>query len=133
MKSILKLWIKNETLLTIWLLWLILSGIILSLPPKNFIFSCVSLLHKEWLYKTLLELLLLSLGLLLSLIILHKKQKSEINSQTCDWLHDPGVWKHKISGINFCPICHFPLSSKLYCAKCSHGFGEGDACTLNDY
>ena len=131
MKSILQLWIKNKILLTIWLSWLLLSGIVLSLPPKNFAFSCVSLLQKEWLCKALLELLLLSLGLLLSLFILHKKRKLEINFQTCDWLSDPGVWKHKTTNVLFCQKCHSPLSSELYCAKCERGYGKGEAFTVD--
>jgi len=131
MKSIIELWIKSKTLRTIWILWLLLSGTVLSLSQKNPVFSYVSSLPKQWLYKTLIELLLLSLVLLLSLIILHKKRKLEINFQTCDWISDPGVWKHKTTGVLFCQKCHSPLSSELYCATCERGYGKGEVFTVD--
>lgn len=133
MKSLLTLWIKDKIIRTIWLLWLPLSGIVLSLPPKNFLFSSVSTLNREWLYKILLELLLIALGLLISLIVLYNRQKSEISFKTCEWIQDPGIWKHKVNGLNYCPHCApdpSPLftdnNKSWFCSKCSGGFGKGE-------
>ncbi len=131
MKSIIELWIKSKPLKTIWILWLLLSGTVLYLSEKNPVFSYVSILPKQWLCKTMLLSILLSLAILLSLIIHHKKRKLEINFQTCDWMPNPGVWKHKTTGVLFCQKCHSPLSSDLYCAKCNRGYGKGEVFTVD--
>ena len=59
-------------------------------------------------------------------------QNEKINFNTCDWLPDPGVWKHKKTGVLFCQKCHSPLSSDLYCATCDRGFGKGEVFSLDD-
>ena len=129
--DILKHAIKDGKLLLIWLLIVCLNSAFLSLSSDNFLLSLFDSISKEWLIKTSMILLLISLGLIVSLFILHKKQKVKINSQTCDWLPDPGVWKHKTNGIQFCAACHSPLSSELYCAKCNRGYGKGEVFTVD--
>ena len=131
--DILKIAIKNGKLLLIWLLIVFLSSSTLSLSLENWLLSLVDSIPKEWIIKTWLILLLVATGLIFSLAILRKKQKSiiksyinEINFQTCDWMPDSGVWKHKTTDVLFCQKCHSPLSSELYCAKCDRGFGKGE-------
>ena len=129
--TILKNSIKDRPLLTLWMSVIFLAGLVLSLSPDNPIFSLAYLLSVGLLLKITAIQLLVSMGLTISLMVLHKRQKVKINIHTCDWLPNPGVWKHKISGINFCPTCHSPLSSELYCAKCNRGYGKGEVFTVD--
>jgi hypothetical protein len=134
-KTILKNWIKDKALLLMWSLLTFLCIAILRLSPENPLFSLVSLITKGHTEKVMLELLLISIGLLLSLYILHKRNKEKINLQTCTWTHDPPVWKHRTNGLYYCPRCApnpSPLSIDWYCPKCSHGFGKGEVFNITD-
>ncbi len=133
--TILKTLIKDKTLLTLWLSIAFLCGLTLYLSPENPLLLLVSLLTKGWIEKIVVLLLLVSMGLLISLFILHKQQKVKINIQTCEWIKNPPVWKHRTNGLYYCPRCaprSSPLSPDLYCPKCTHSFGKGEAFTADD-
>ena len=130
----LKMWIKDKFLLTIWLSIAFLCVTILSLSHENLLLSLVSLLTKGRTEKIILVLLLLITGLIISLCILYRKQAVRINFQTCEWIQNPGIWKHKTNDLYYCPHCApepSPLSTdndkSWFCPKCSNGFGEGEA------
>lgn len=129
--DILKHAIKDGRLLIIWTLIVSLSSSILFLSQENFLLSLFSPIPREWLLKISMVLLLISFGLIFSLFILHNKHQLNINAQTCEWLPDPGVWRHKTIGIKYCAACHSPLSSELYCATCERGYGKGEAFTVD--
>lgn len=126
-----KILTSNKLILSIWSVIAFLLVASWSLSPEDLPELIVSELTKISLIKIALVLLLISFGLLISLLILHIKQKKQINFQTCNWLSDPGIWEHKINGIEFCPTCHSPLSSEAYCAKCERGYGKGKVFTVN--
>ena len=137
--SILKNSIKDRILLTIWLLITLLCATILYLSPENPLLSLAALLPKGWLPKIALVLLLISIGLTISLFILYRKQVVKINSKTCEWIQNPGIWKHKTNDLHYCPRCApnpSPLSTdndkNWFCPKCSGGFGEGAVFTVSD-
>jgi uncharacterized iron-regulated membrane protein len=132
--TILKMLLKDKILLAIWLSIASLSGLVLSLPSDSHLLLLASLLEKGWIEKIALVLLLISIGLIISLFILHKKQTTQINSQTCEWIKDPPVWKHRTNGLYYCSRCApdpSPLSSDWFCPKCSHGFGKGGVFTVD--
>ena len=129
--TILKTLIKDKTLLALWLSIAFLCGLTLCLSSENPLLMLASLVPKGYIERISSILLLVSIGLLTSLFVLHRKQKIQINFQNCNWLPDPGIWEHKINGIKFCPTCHSQLSSELYCAKCNRGFGKGECFTID--
>lgn len=89
------------------------------------------------LYLSMFLFLLLASGLLFRYLSYRssKKQTVKIDSQTCTWVQDPPVWKHKTNGLYYCPHCApnpSPLSSDWYCPKCERGFGKGEVFTVPD-
>ena len=133
--TIVKTLTSNKLLI---LIWTVIASLLVgtwSLSPEALPAVLVSQLPKIVLLKLLLVLLLISVGLTLSLFILYKKQAAQINSQTCEWMQDPPVWKHKTNGRYYCPRCApnpSILSPDLYCSKCTHGFGKGEVFIADD-
>jgi hypothetical protein len=83
-----------------------------------------------------LSLIALTSGLLFRYLSycnsIHKVRTEKIDHQTCEWITDPPIWKHRINGLYYCPRCApdpSPLSSDYFCPKCSHGFGKGEVFT----
>jgi hypothetical protein len=134
-KTILKNWVKDKALLLTWSLLSVLCIATLRLSPENPLFSLVSLITKGHTEKIMLELFLILTGLLLSLYILHKRNNEKINIQTCEWIKDPPIWKHRTNGLYYCSRCApnpSPLSSDYLCPKCLHSFGKGEAFNVPD-
>lgn len=122
--TILKNSIKDQLLLTLWLLVTFLCGLILYLAPENHLLSLVSLLPKEWISKIILVLLLVSIGLIISLLILHRRHKQKINLQEFTFVDPPGYFTHPKFSYPICPICLnktkliSPVSKEGYCTVC---------------
>ena len=60
----------------------------------------------------------------------NRVEQLKIANETCEWINDPPVWKHRTNGLYYCPRCApnpSPLSSDYFCPKCSQGFGPGKA------
>ena len=87
-------------------------------------------------------LLLLSIALASGLLFRYfscRKPKNrveplKIDNETCEWINDPPVWKHRTNGLYYCPHCApnpSPLSSDYFCLKCSQGFGPGEVFTVD--
>jgi protein-S-isoprenylcysteine O-methyltransferase Ste14 len=139
---------KNNILnkvLTDYIVWLIFllsgtlyAGLLLVLNKLQTFQAIQQITPLLWLRITAL-LSITIFALVAYLIIFYKKQNVKINSQTCNWIQDPGIWKHKITNLHYCPHCApnpSPLSTynneSWFCHKCEHGFGEGEAFTIED-
>lgn len=143
-QTILKTWIKEKILLTIWLLITFLCVTVLYLSPEILLLSLVSLLTKGWTEKIILVLLLISIGLMLSLLILHRKNKEKIKIQEFTFVDPPGYYTHpKYPNQKICPSCL--IKTKLispvvkdgnawYCTVCDKPMSgsRGEAFTIPD-
>lgn len=111
-------------LLTMWLLIASLCISILSLSPENPLLLLVYTLTKEWIEKIILILLLVLIGLMLSLFILHRKNKEKIKIQEFNFVDPPGYYTHPEYSYPICPSCLIknnlksPVSKEGYCTVC---------------
>ncbi len=143
-QTILKSLIKEKILLVLWLSVTFLCGLILSLSPENPLLLLVSLLVKEWSIKIILVLLLVSIGLAISLLVLHQRHKRKINLHEFTLVNPPGYCTHPKYPYSICQYCLFkshsisPVSQidkdTWYCNICENRFpgGKGDAFNLDD-
>ena len=144
LQTILKIWIKNKLLLTMWLLLTSLCILILSLAPENPLLSLVSVLTKEQTEKIILVLLLVLIGLLVSLIITYLKNKNRINLQEFTLIDPPGYYTHPKYSYPICQNCLIktdlisPVSqideNTWFCNICEKHFpgGKGEVFTIPD-
>ncbi len=103
--SLLKIWIKNKALLTLWIVLTSLLAIILSLSPESPFLSLVSILTKEGSDKIIWVLLLILIGLIISLLIINRKYKEKINIQEFTFIDPPGYYTHPKYSYWICPHC----------------------------
>ena len=111
---------------------------------SNPLLSLVSLLPKEWLLKISLVLLLLTTGLIISLLILRSKNKDKIKIEKFTFVDPPGYYTHPKYHFKICPNCLIkegrisPVSKvdefSWYCNVCDKPMSgsRGEAFTVND-
>jgi hypothetical protein len=103
-----------------------------------------------WVLKFLLEIIkgytmptyVIHIGFVLVILILNMwfglSLNKKINTQTCNWIQDYGIWQHKTTGLYYCSYCApnpSPLSTdnnkSWFCHKCNNGFGKGEVFTVD--
>jgi len=158
-ETIAKIWTQNKILLTIWIVISFLCIAILSLSPENLLVQLVSVLTQGWSAKIILILIVLSLGLLSSLIASNKnewkkeKKKYEL-VKIGEGVHVFSLKKEYEASMPshyICPKCHHEnkisilvaeytssKESKYICPECHNFFvtntdiNNGGAFTVED-
>lgn len=132
--NIIPLWLKDKKQKTVWFLTSFLIGICLLLAETNPLIQAIGQLLTPILVKITISLFLLGIGLLSSLIFLHKKIKAKPDFSK--YIHSPEeqCWINPNDlDDRICPTCKIeeilsPLSksgSRWRCAKKEHGrFGK---------
>ena len=89
-------------------IWTVIASLLVgtwSLSPESLPLSLVSQLPETLLLKTLLAFLLVSIGLILSLFVLHKASKDRIKIQEFTFVDPPGYYTHPKYSYPLCPSC----------------------------
>ncbi len=123
--EIIRLWLKDRFHLTVWSLisCLILYNWLQS--DLNILIQAIGQILEPILAKTALTLLLLSVGLLTSLIVLSRKFRTKPNLKDYDYIENPGYYVHKTTKDKYCGNC-IDKHDKLY--RLSMHPGKGLMC-----
>lgn len=128
LETLLKIWIKNKLILSIWLVTASLSGITLFLSPKNPLLLLVCSVNRPSLSKILLLLILLSSGLISSLVILYiynsKFKQYSFSIDAGSWIHKTDATKRICAACRvdnvFSPLYLDSVTSCFICPKCDN-------------
>jgi hypothetical protein len=103
--EIIRLWLKDRFHLSLWLLISLLISCSWLLSDSNILIQAIGQILEPILAKILLTLLLLSLGLLASLIALSRKFHTKPNLKDYDYIENPGYYVHKTTKDKYCGNC----------------------------